>query len=378
MSLRLRGLTKRFGRVVAVDDVSLTIGEGETLALLGPSGCGKSTLLRLIAGLERPDAGRLEFGGQDVTDVPPQLRDVGMVFQAYALFPHLDVAANVAFGLVEDRVPERERRKRTAELLALVGLSGLESRRVDQLSGGQQQRVALARALAPDPALLLLDEPLSNLDEQLREGLKDELGRLLGQLGKRAVYVTHDQTEAFTLADRVALMRAGRIVQVGTGEELLDRPASAWAARFLGHDNVFEATVGLPGQGLPSADSGSSGRGTSGVPDVGSGTDLLFRADLARLLPPAADVPAGAGSHVEVVVAGASREGLEWRLDLEAPAWGVNVVWRGFDRELAQEPAPGARLLLVAPAGAWRVLPGEGTQAEAAQADPRASERSPA
>jgi len=337
VSLELRGLAKRYGPVVAVAGVSLSIGADETLALLGPSGCGKSTLLRLIAGLERPDAGRLLLAGRDVTDLPPQRRDVGMVFQAYALFPHLDVAGNVAFGLVEARVPPAEQRRRVAELLALVGLAGLEARRVDHLSGGQQQRVALARALAPDPALLLLDEPLSNLDEQLRATLKEELRRLLGTLGKRAVYVTHDQTEAFTLADRVALMRAGRIVQVGSPEELLERPVSGWAARFLGHENVYASEA------------------ARGAPLAAGPGEALFRADLARLLP-ADDATPGS---VEAVVEGAVREGLERRLTLRVPAWGVTVTWRGFDRELPAAPSRGGRVRLLAPAGAWRRLPGE-------------------
>jgi len=356
VSLELRGLTKRFGAVTAVDNVSLTLGAGETVALLGPSGCGKSTLLRLVAGLERPDAGRLLLAGQDVTAVPPQRRDVGMVFQTYALFPHLDVAGNVAFGMVEDRVPAAERAARVTELLALVGLAGLGSRRVDRLSGGQQQRVALARALAPDPGMLLLDEPLSNLDEQLRQALKGELARLLGALGKRALYVTHDQSEAFALADRVALMRAGRIVQVGAGEELLERPVSGWAARFLGHENVFDAA---PAGVLTSGRTGAVGA-------------ALFRADLAQLLPlqDAADVgvdaramhtQAGEALTVDAQVAAAQRDGLGWRLLLDVPTWGVTVVWRGFDRELAAvgTPQPGLRLRLAAPPEAWRELPGE-------------------
>ena len=353
MTLELQGLTKRFGAVTAVDDVSLTLGAGETVALLGPSGCGKSTLLRLVAGLERPDAGRLLLDGSDVTTVPPQRRDVGMVFQSFALFPHLDVAGNVAFGLVEDGVPAAERAARVEELLALVGLAGLGSRRVDRLSGGQQQRVALARALAPDPGLLLLAEPLSNLDEQLRQALKGELARLLGALGKRALYVTHDQSEAFALADRVALMRAGRIVQVGPGEELLERPVSAWAARFLGHENVYDvAPVGV----LPPGSAGAA----------------LFRADLARLLPlegtgeDSAGGTAGASAPGEQVaeaqVTAAQREGLGWRLLLHVPTWDVEVVWRGFDRELLAtvgSPEPGLLLRLAAPSQAWRSLPGE-------------------
>ncbi len=367
MSLQLDGLTKRFGSVVAVDDVSLTLEENETVALLGPSGCGKSTLLRLVAGLERPDAGRLLLGGRDVTRTPPQRRDVGMVFQSFALFPHLDVAGNVAFGLVEDGVPAAQREQRVGELLELVGLTGLGARRVDRLSGGQQQRVALARALAPDPDLLLLDEPLSNLDEQLRQSLKGELAQLLGALGKRALYVTHDQAEAFALADRVALMRAGRIVQVGPSEELLERPVSGWAARFLGHENVYdlEANPDLPVE-----------RGLTGAHD----REALFRADLASLHPLEGErgpgVPPDVAYRVEARVVAAVREGLGWKATLDVPGWGVSVVWRGFDRELgvplgAAGPegaggASGPALLLTAPAEAWRLLPGEEGGAESA------------
>jgi len=364
VSLQLDGLTKRFGSVVAVDDVRLTLAENETVALLGPSGCGKSTLLRLVAGLERPDAGRLLLDGRDVTLTPPQRRDVGMVFQSYALFPHLDVAGNVGFGLVEGGVPGRQREQRVAELLELVGLAGLGDRRVDRLSGGQQQRVALARALAPDPDLLLLDEPLSNLDEQLRQALKGELAQLLGVLGKRAFYVTHDQAEAFALADRVALMRAGRIVQVGPSEELLERPVSGWAARFLGHENVYPLGdhPGLPVERI-----------------AGAGGEALFRADLASLHPweDPGDASAGTGSafRTQARVVEAVREGLGWKATLHVPEWGVNVVWRGFDRELTAPLSPSgpidpggspSQLLLTAPASAWRLLPGEGERPEGA------------
>lgn len=348
VSLGLHGVSRRFGHVLAVDDVDLAIESGQTLALLGPSGCGKSTLLRLVAGLERPDSGRVTLDGADITGLPPQKRNMGMVFQSYALFPHLNVAQNVAFGLVENGVQPEPRKRRVSELLRLVGLAGMESRRVDKLSGGQQQRVALARALAPDPDTLLLDEPLSNLDEQLRQSLKDELGKLLGTLGKRAVYVTHDQTEAFTLADRVALMNAGRIVQLGTSAELLENPVSGWAARFLGHENVYPAGSGVSAPGV-------DGRHGS-----------LFRADLARLFLPDPTQGAGPPDHVpfgwpwaKAVVTHAAREGLAWRLELAVAAWNTTVTWRGFERELpaALAPQPGLALVIAAPMTAWRRLP---------------------
>ena len=206
---------------------------------MGPSGCGKSTLLRLVAGLEPPTRGRIFLGDRDITALPPQRRGFGMVFQDYALFPHLNVERNIAFGLVEAQWTKEARRARVGELLELVGLEGLEKRRVFELSGGQQQRVALARSLAPRPALLLLDEPLSNLDAALRDELKRELEQILGALEVSALFVTHDQSEAFTVADRVAVMRSGRLEQVDTPTTLFAAPASVWVAHFLGHTNVF-------------------------------------------------------------------------------------------------------------------------------------------
>ncbi len=329
MNLRLTGLVKRYGPVTAVGGVSLELEEGTTLALLGPSGCGKSTLLRLVAGLEVPDAGSVRLEDQDLTQTPPAKRGFGMVFQDYALFPHLDVAGNVGFGLVEARVAPAERSARVADLLELVGLAGMGRRRVHQLSGGQQQRVALARALAPSPRLLLLDEPLSNLDANLRESLKLELRGILQGLRTGAIYVTHDQGEAFTVSDRVALMREGVIVQTGAGEELLDQPGDPWAARFLGHDNVFE---GESAALLPVASRA-----------------VLLRADLTRLL------ETGEGT-TPVTVLAAARDGLAWRLTLDAPAWNVQLTWRGFDRELPSHPAPGSTFGLLVPGDAWRDL----------------------
>ncbi|MFO7544888.1 MAG: ABC transporter ATP-binding protein [Trueperaceae bacterium] len=342
MSLILEALSKRYGDVRAVDGVTLSLADGETLALLGPSGCGKSTLLRLTAGLEPPDAGRVVLDGQDVTNVPPQRRRFGMVFQDYALFPHLDVERNVAFGLVERRRPPEERRRRTAALLDLVGLAGLERRRVTELSGGQQQRVALARALAPDPSVLLLDEPLSNLDEALRATLKEELREILGELDTHAIYVTHDQTEAFTIADRVAVMRQGSIVQVGTREELLERPASVWLARFLGHENVFDEAVARRAQGSL----GSHADARAGP--------VLLRVDRTRLHADGEPEPAQAA--VAVTLREARRTGVAWRLDLDVPAWQTSIVWEGFERELPGPPDVGARWTLLVPEDAWHGL----------------------
>jgi ABC-type Fe3+/spermidine/putrescine transport system ATPase subunit len=239
--LRLDNLSKRYGHVEAVRAVSLDIPAGELLTLLGPSGCGKTTTLRLIAGFETPTSGRITISGRDVTAVPPQKRAVGMVFQNYALFPHLDVAANVGYGLVARRIPAQERTRRVEHALGLVDLEGYGSRRVQELSGGQQQRVALARALAPEPPVLLLDEPLSNLDATLRERTRDELRKMLERLGVTAVFVTHDQEEAFALSDRIALMNAGVLQQAGTAEELYDAPANRFVASFIGRANFLRA-----------------------------------------------------------------------------------------------------------------------------------------
>jgi iron(III) transport system ATP-binding protein len=240
--IRLEGVSKRFGEVVAVDDASLCVERGEVVVLLGPSGCGKTTLLRLIAGFEHPDAGTVEVAGRNAagrgTWVPPEQRRVGMVFQDYALFPHLDVAANVGFGL-----PRRTRAGRVAELLAVVGLDDLGRRYPHELSGGQQQRVALARALAPSPELVLLDEPWSNVDPFLRETLRAEVSEIIRRLGVTVLLVTHDREEAFSVADRIALMRHGTIVQEGTSEEIYFSPASRWAAEFVGAANVLSGRV---------------------------------------------------------------------------------------------------------------------------------------
>ena len=237
--LGIEGITRRFGATLALDRLSLEIGAGEFFALLGGSGSGKSTLLRVIAGFERPDAGRVLLQGRDVTRLPPPAREVAMMFQSYALFPHMDVQDNIAYGL--RRAGERNPGPRVAELLALLGLQGLEARRPHQLSGGQQQRVALARALARRPPLVLLDEPLAALDSNLRERTGLELRALQRRLGASFVMVTHDQAEALSLADRVAVLDQGRIAQVAPPRELYERPATRAVARFLGAANVLEA-----------------------------------------------------------------------------------------------------------------------------------------
>ncbi len=255
--LEVEGLTVRFGALAAVDGVDLAVDAGEVVCLLGPSGCGKSTLLRAVAGLEAPTAGRIRWDGEDLASEPPHRRRFGLMFQDFALFPHLDVAANVGFGLRMRGLPVREVATRVAEVLDLVGMGSQGHRSVGNLSGGEQQRVALARALAPAPRLLLLDEPLGALDRTLRERLLVELDTLLDELGTTAVHVTHDQDEAFALGDRVAVMDAGRIVQVGTPTELWRAPATRFVATFLGLtvvDGVVRAgTVSGPFGRLPAA-----------------------------------------------------------------------------------------------------------------------------
>lgn len=241
--LELVALTRRFGDVVAVDALSLTLARGEILALLGPSGSGKTTTLRLLAGFEAPDAGRILVEGQDVSRLAPVSRRFGMVFQHYALFPHLDVGRNVAFGLESLGVKGAELGRRVAESLELVDLAGYERRRVSELSGGQQQRVALARALAPEPRVLLLDEPLSNLDPTLRERTRREIRALVRRLDITTIIVTHEQDEAFDLGDRIAVIRQGRLAQVGTPDELYQAPATAFVAGFVGRSSRLEVTI---------------------------------------------------------------------------------------------------------------------------------------
>lgn len=232
--LDLEGLTKRFGKVVAVDGVTLGIQEGEFFSLLGPSGCGKTTVLRMVAGFERPDKGGVFLKGERVTHLPPERRPIGMVFQNYALFPNMTVFENVAFPKRLRKMPEDIIRKQVGELLDLVHLSGLERRYPKELSGGQQQRVALARALAREPRILLLDEPLSALDAKIREELRGELKRLQRETGLTTLYVTHDQEEALAMSDRIAVMRGGRLEQVGTPREIYLSPKTAFVARFVG------------------------------------------------------------------------------------------------------------------------------------------------
>jgi putrescine transport system ATP-binding protein len=247
--IRLKGVTKRFGAVVAIDDLSLDIYEREFFALLGPSGCGKTTLMRLLAGFEEPDAGRITLDGAELAGVPPYARPVNMMFQSYALFPHLSVADNVAFGLRQELLPKAEVAARVAEMLKFVNLTGLERRKPHQLSGGERQRVALARSLAKRPRVLLLDEPLAALDKKLRAETQFELMALQQRLGTTFVVVTHDQEEAMTIADRIAVMERGRIAQVAPPAAIYEQPASRYVADFVGDVNLIEATVAATAPG---------------------------------------------------------------------------------------------------------------------------------
>jgi putrescine transport system ATP-binding protein len=241
--VRLEEVSKRFGAFAAVDRLSLDIRGGEFFALLGPSGCGKTTLLRMLAGFERPSEGRILLDGADISAVPPYRRPVNMVFQSYALFPHLTVAGNVAFGLKQERLPRTEIEARVRDSLTLVKLDEFGERKPDQLSGGQRQRVALARALVKRPRVFLLDEPLAALDKKLREDTQFELMDLQSKLGLTFIIVTHDQEEAMTMADRIAVMNQGRLVQVATPAELYEQPNSRWVADFIGDINLIEGRV---------------------------------------------------------------------------------------------------------------------------------------
>jgi putrescine transport system ATP-binding protein len=268
-------VSKRFGSFVAVDSVLLDIHEGEFFALLGPSGCGKTTLLRMLAGFEQPSEGRVLLNGEDISGVPPHKRPVNMMFQSYALFPHLTVAGNVAFGLKQDGMPKDEIDTRVSEMLALVRLEGLGERRPDQLSGGQRQRVALARALAKRPKVLLLDEPLSALDRKLREETRFELMELQKRLGLTFIVVTHDQEEAMTVADRIGVMNSGRLVQVAPPAVVYEQPDSRWVAGFIGDVNLLEGRVTTTGLGHAMIESVAGGRiAVSHAADLAAGTHV--------------------------------------------------------------------------------------------------------
>jgi putative spermidine/putrescine transport system ATP-binding protein len=319
--LLIEGVAKRFGEVVALDHVSLQVAQGELLTILGPSGSGKTTLLKVVAGFETPDGGRVTVGGADITSLPPAKRDIGMVFQNYALFPHLSVAANVAFPLEMRNVAKAEIERRVAEALAMVELKAYEARLPRQLSGGQQQRVALARAIVFNPRLLLLDEPFGALDRKLRETMQLEVRRLQRRLGLTTIFITHDQEEALVLSDRIAVMNRGTIQQIATTTEIYERPANDFVADFVGESNIFHGTIGAPG--IVTLDGGRALQIRSDKP-AGAKVGVLMRPE--RFAPTGAN--AFAGEVIESVYLGTS---FKLRLACEG----------GFEL-LVRQPARGA------------------------------------
>jgi spermidine/putrescine transport system ATP-binding protein len=350
--IRLIGLTKRFDDVVAVDGISLDIDRGHFFALLGPSGCGKTTTLRMIGGFEEPTEGRIELGGVDVAPLPPYKRDVNTVFQSYALFPHLSIFENVAFGLRRRGIRKGELRTRVVEALELVGLAGLEQRKPRQLSGGQQQRIALARALVNRPRVLLLDEPLGALDLKLRKEMQLELKRIQNDVGITFVHVTHDQEEAMTMADRIVIMNSGQIEQLGTPSELYESPRTAFVAGFLGVSNLLEGEV--------------LGEGTVKLSDgtiVHVPTEALKRVGTVQIgvRPEKLRIGAGEANSLSGTVTESAYIGVSTQYILDTPA-GPMTVYVQNDRP-GRQVATGERLTLSwSPESTFVVDAQEGTQ----------------
>ncbi|HMK79323.1 MAG TPA: ABC transporter ATP-binding protein [Xanthobacteraceae bacterium] len=355
--LVLRDVVKRFGTHAAIDGLSLSVDRGEIVALLGPSGCGKTTTLRAVAGFEAIDRGAIAILGADVARLPPYRRDIGLVFQDYALFPHMSVAANIEYGLRQRGVARAAREQRRKAMLRLVRLEGLDERTPAKLSGGQQQRVALARALAIAPKLLLLDEPLSNLDAKLREALRGELRAILREAGATTLVVTHDQTEAMGLADRIALMNHGRLVQVGTARELYERPATRFAADFIGQSVWFSGTLRRGADGaefatedgpvLPICDAGAT---------VGS---LSIRPEYLHLPPRPGDVGRIAVTVTEVGYFGAE-------LSLACRLASGRVIRVPLRSDGAAVPRPGAQVELGVAPERCRIIADDPLAADAA------------
>src|SRR5215212_7858083 len=336
-TIRLDDVTKTFdGKVVAVDAVTLDIKAGEFFSLLGPSGCGKTTSLRIIAGFEMPDIGRVHVGGEEITDVPVHRRDMGMVFQSYALFPHRTVAENVAFGLRMREIPKPEIQRRVASALAQVALTGLEDRKPGQLSGGQQQRVALARALVIEPRVLLCDEPLGALDRKLRQAMQFELKQLQRKLGLTMVFVTHDQEEALAMSDRIAVMNAGKVEQIGAPSDIYDRPSTRFVADFIGDTNLFRGEVIRDGGGnsVLQVDNGLSIE-LAAPPEATGAVSIALRPEKISLATP----PAQTGHGLDGVVESANFQGGSVLYRIETA---------GGRRLLAQQPNNGSHELFQA------------------------------
>ncbi len=356
--LRIEGVVKRYapGAAAAVDGVSLDIAAGEFFALLGPSGCGKTTLLRMLAGFETPDEGRILIDGVDMAGVPPYRRPINMMFQSYALFPHMTAAANVGFGLKQDRVPAAERAARVAAMLELVKLARLAGRKPHQLSGGERQRVALARALAQEPKLVLLDEPLAALDRKLREETRFELVRIQQRVGITFLMVTHDQEEAMSMASRIAVMSQGRIVQLGTPQQIYETPANRFVADFIGGVNLFEGRV-LRAQGglleVESAEAGTTLFVEHGPLPAGSAVAVAVRPEKIVFA-----APAGAPNRLAGRVRGTAYRGEASTYEVELPGGKVlRVTQVNAARRAPPHGAGEAVALAFAPAAAVVLTP---------------------
>ncbi len=345
------GVTKRFGPTVAVDNVTIEIERGEFFSLLGPSGCGKTTSLRMIAGFEEPDHGRVELTGREIVGVPPYQRNVNTVFQSYALFPHLTVADNVAFGLRRKKLPKHAVRDRVRQYLELVELPSYDDRRPSQLSGGQQQRVALARALVNEPAVLLLDEPLGALDLKLRKQMQLELMRIQREVGVTFVYVTHDQEEALVMSDRLAVMSQGRVEQIGNPEDIYERPSTRFVAGFIGTSNIIEAAVAGRVGDLLEIESAPGDRLLVIAPEgrsIRAGETLAFtvRPEKLRVAPEREPVPdrycTVVGTVEDVVYQGVSTQ-----LVVRTDAGATLVAFRQNNERVSDAGVPGNRVRLV-------------------------------
>ncbi len=359
-SVELQRVTKRFDDLVAVDDMSLELTGGEFFTLLGPSGCGKTTTLRMIAGFERPSEGRIRIEGEDVAELPAHRRPTNTVFQSYALFPHLSVGDNVAFGLRRKRVPKAEIRRRVAAELERVGLAAEANRRPAQLSGGMQQRVALARALVNLPKVLLLDEPLGALDLKLRKGLQVELKKIQREVGISFVYVTHDQEEALTMSDRIAVMNRGRVEQVGVPEDVYERPATTFVADFIGVSNLMPATVG--GGGEVKLEHGPTVRAATDGIAVGERCYAVVRPEKLRV----ETLGRGAVSDSSRTMAGTKSEAVE-STNGRPRVEGVveSSLYLGTSTQIAVELGDGVRMTVLVPnadEAQRQALPGGGAR----------------
>ena len=359
VAISLEGVGKRFGDVVAVRETSFEMREGEFFSLLGPSGCGKTTTLRMIAGFEQPDTGRILLRGEDVTEVPPNRRNVNMVFQHYALFPHMSVMDNVAFGLRLKKLPREEQVERVREILRVVQLEGYEKRRPQQLSGGQQQRVALARALVNRPAALLLDEPLGALDVKLRKQMQLELKRIQGELGTTFVYVTHDQEEALAMSNRIGVMNQGIVEQIAGPREIYEHPHTPFVADFIGSLNALDFRVDEVSDGVAVMRIGPNGRVlvpiTNGV-QPGEELRVAVRPERVRI-DPADGRPPEAGSRVEGVIAELVYLGGLTQFHVDTDGAGRVVSHRLADEASTRLDA-GSRVVLTWPAEHTSVLGG--------------------